>query len=98
MEIQVWVGIAGVLIGASLSFLTFNRNRDKDVRSDASEFAVIKTTLANINSGVDSIRVDIKANERRVTELSEKVIIVNESTKQAHKRIDEIVKKGGNSE
>jgi septal ring factor EnvC (AmiA/AmiB activator) len=76
--------VAAVLIG----ILTFNRNRDKDVKSDASESAVIKTKLDNISSGIDSIRIDIKANEKRVSELSERVIRIEESSKQAHKRLD----------
>jgi peptidoglycan hydrolase CwlO-like protein len=88
------VGLACTLIGGVIGFLTFNRNRDKDVRNDASEFAVIKSNLTNISGGVDSIRIDIKANERRVSELSERVIRVEESSKQAHKRIDKIEDKG----
>ena len=77
-----------------VGFLTFNRNRDKDVKSDASESAVIKTKLDTISSGIDSIRIDIKTNERRVSELSERVIRVEESSKQGHKRLDKFENKG----
>jgi peptidoglycan hydrolase CwlO-like protein len=90
----VTVGLVCTILGALIGFLTFNRNRDKDVRSDASESAVIKTKLDNISSGIDSIRIDIKANERRLTELSEKVIRIEESSKQAHKRLDKLENKG----
>lgn len=90
MENYAIIGALGTMIGLAISFLTFNRNRDKDVKSDASESAVIRTKLDNISSGVESIRIDIKANEKRVSELSERVIRVEESTKQAHKRIDGI--------
>lgn len=88
MENQVGIGVICALLGALLMFLTFNRNRDKDVRHDASENAVIRTKLDNISQGVSNIQIDIKANEKKVTELSERVIRVEESTKQAHKRID----------
>jgi septal ring factor EnvC (AmiA/AmiB activator) len=77
-----------------IGFLTFNRNRDKDVKSDASEMAVIKTTLNAISNGVSNIQVDIKANERRVTELSLQVSRIDESNKVAHKRIDKLENKG----
>lgn len=92
MEVQV--GILGALIGILISVLTFSRNRDKDVKSDASKSAVIETQLSNILTGIDSIRIDIKANEKRVSELSERVIRVEESSKQAHKRIDSLESKG----
>jgi peptidoglycan hydrolase CwlO-like protein len=90
----VTVGLVCTILGVLIGFLTFNRNRDKDVRNDASESAVIRTKLDNISSGIDSIRIDIKANERRLTELSEKVIRIEESSKQAHKRLDKLENKG----
>ena len=77
-----------------IGYLTFSRNRDKDVKSDASELAVIKTTLNAISNGVSNIQVDIRANEKRVSELSERVIRVEESSKQAHKRLDKLENKG----
>lgn len=42
--------------------------------------------------GVDSIRIDMKANDKRLEKLSEQVIRVEESAKSAHKRIDKIDK------
>jgi peptidoglycan hydrolase CwlO-like protein len=97
LEAQVLIPILlaiCAILSLIIGFLTFNRNRDKDVKNDASEFAVIKSNLTNISSGIDSIRIDIKANERRVSELSERVIRVEESSKQAHKRIDKLENKG----
>lgn len=90
IEIGVLIAVASFFIG----LFTFNRNRDKDVRNDASESAVIKTKLDTINQGVESIRIDIKANEKRVADLNERVIRVEESSKQAHKRIDSLELKG----
>jgi len=88
------VGLICAVLGLLIGFLTFNRSRDNDVKNDASELAVIRTTLTNISTGVSNIQVDIKANERRTNELSERVIRVEESTKQAHKRIDSLENKG----
>jgi septal ring factor EnvC (AmiA/AmiB activator) len=88
------IGLLCTLLGSIIGFFTFTRNRDKDVRNDASESAVIRTKLDNINAGVTAIQVDIKTNERRVSDLSERVIRVEESNKSAHKRIDAIELKG----
>lgn len=94
MEAQIGIGVLCTVIGVLIGFLTFTRNRDKDVKNDASELAVIRTKLDNIGQGVDSIRIDIKANEMRVAALSERVTRVEESSKQAHKRIDKLEGKG----
>jgi septal ring factor EnvC (AmiA/AmiB activator) len=77
-----------------IGYLTFTRNRDKETKNDAAELAVIRTTLTSISAGVTSIQVDIKANERRVSELSERVIRIDESQKSLHKRVDQLEKKG----
>jgi septal ring factor EnvC (AmiA/AmiB activator) len=97
LSIDVQIGIACAILGLLIGLLTFKRERDNEVRSDASESAVIKTKLDNISRGVESIQIDIKANEKRVSDLSERVIRVEESSKQAHKRIDKLENQGGNS-
>ncbi|AOH54536.1 hypothetical protein ABE28_009260 [Peribacillus muralis] len=88
--IGLFCTVAGLVIG----FFTFHRNRDKDVKSEAAEAASITTKLDHIGQSVDSIRIDLKASDQRWTTLSGTVIRIDESTIQAHKRIDQIEKKG----
>lgn len=87
---EVEIGVVCTIICLVIGFFTFSRNRDKDVKSDATENAVIWTKLDNIGSGVESIRVDMKVSERKQEEITERVIRVEESAKQAHKRLDGI--------
>ncbi|MFE4896988.1 hypothetical protein [Peribacillus butanolivorans] len=87
-------GLLCTATGGVLGLLTFSRNRKNDIKNDATESAIIKTKLDNIGQFVDSIRIDFKASDQRWTALSETVIRIDESTKQAHKRIDKIEYKG----
>ncbi len=41
------IGILCTVLGAFIGVLTYNRNRDKDVKNDASDSAVIRTKLDN---------------------------------------------------
>lgn len=88
MAIEITIGVLAAAFGMLIGYLGFQRNRDKDVKSDAAESAVIRTKLDNIGQAVDSIRIDNKANEQRWNAWSERLIKVEESAKQAHKRID----------
>jgi septal ring factor EnvC (AmiA/AmiB activator) len=88
------IGLFCTIGGFVIAFLTFSRSRDKENKSDASELAVIRTRLTDISTGVSNIQIDIKSGEKRTNELSERLIRVEESSKQAHKRIDEIINKG----
>lgn len=94
------VGVFGTIFGIVINFFTFNRNRDKDVKedaaADAAEKAVVRTKLDHIVTGVDNIRVDVKAQEKSTRasfeDLNKKVVEIDQSTKSAHKRIDELRK------
>jgi len=90
------IGLFCTLLGAVIGFLTFSRNRDKDVRSDASRNAVIETKLDNINQSVNSIAVKFEASEQRWAATDREVVRIDESVKSAHKRIDTLEKKEEN--
>lgn len=96
MSIDVQIGIACAVFGLLIGLLTFKRERDKDVRTDASESAVIKTKLDAISSGVTNIQVDLKASDRRLGDAEKAIIRLEESAKSAHKRIDHLENKTGN--
>ena len=83
-------GAIGTVIGFLITVLTYTRNRDKDVKSKAAEQATINTKLDTINGGVESLRVDFKVEQKERAALSERVTRVEESAKQAHRRIDEL--------
>ena len=84
------IGVVGTLVGFSFSYLAFQRNRDKELKSDAQEDGVIRTKLDSIGKGIDDIRIDLKAIEKRMSRMNEQIIRIDESTKSAHKRIDQI--------
>jgi peptidoglycan hydrolase CwlO-like protein len=88
------ISVVCTVLGLAIGYFAFKRERDNALRNDASESAVIKTQLSNILVGIDSIRIDIKANDRKINEVNERVIRVEESAKQAHKRLDHIENKG----
>lgn len=94
MEIQIaTIGAIGTVFGIIITWLTFSRGRDKEVRSDASRNAVIETKLDNINQSVNSIAVKLEVNEQRWAATDKQVARIDESVKSAHKRIDSLENK-----
>jgi len=88
--LEALLGAGSVVFGMVITYFTFVRNRDKDVKQDAEDGAVIRTKLDSIGKGVDDIRIDLKANEKQMSRMNEQLIRVDESTKSAHKRIDKL--------
>jgi peptidoglycan hydrolase CwlO-like protein len=88
VEIGILVGVLGVIV----SFQAYQLNKTKAVKTDTKESAELKAELGYIRKGVDDIRIDLKANERQMIVLGERITRVEESSKQAHKRIDNLEK------
>lgn len=79
IELTIIIAVASALIG----YFTFQRNRDKDVKSQATESAVVATKLDAIGKGVDSIRDDMKVSVIKQDAFAERIIRVEEGVKQA---------------
>ncbi len=67
---------------------------ETDAERKAKESAEINVKLDQIGNDVRDIKYDISAVKRDVQGLTERVVIVEQSTKSAHHRIDQIIVKG----
>ena len=86
------IALACTLIGSIISYLTFQRNKNNDIRANTREEAETKAKLDYIATAVDEIRLDNKARDREIQDIREKVIMIDASSKSAHKRIDNLEK------
>lgn len=94
---EALLGAGSVIFGMVITYFTFVRSRDKDIKSDAQENAKVSTKLDHISRGVDDIRIDLRSNEKYINQVAERVTRVEESSRSAHKRLDKLegVKKDG---
>ncbi|TCJ01566.1 hypothetical protein [Cytobacillus praedii] len=92
IEIGVLIAVGGLL----LTYLGYQLNRTKEVKTDSQQDAQIKAQLDYIGKGVDDIRIDLRANERQMIAHGERITRLEESAKQAHKRLDAFAKKEEN--
>lgn len=73
-----------------LGWLGYLAARKKDIKTEGREEANVGVQLNYIVNGINDIKVDIKASEKRMIEHGERLTRVEESSKQAHKRIDKL--------
>lgn len=90
MTIEVALLISIISLSASIYFGLKNSKRgDKaDIETKAIESATINVKLDNIGSDVKDIKYDITAVKTDVKDLTGRMIIVEQSTKSAHHRLD----------
>lgn len=89
--ISLVVAVAALLFTAA----SFKRTKYQDNSKAATERATMTADIKYIRNSVDDIKLENKSIQRDIINMRERVVAVEESTKQAHKRIDELVKKDG---
>ncbi|MCW1941749.1 hypothetical protein P4308_27260 [Bacillus wiedmannii] len=89
---NIEIGLLIALFSLAISYFAYSLNKTKSIKTDGQQSAEMKAELGYIRKGVDDIRIDLKANEKQMQQLSERVTRVEESTKQSHKRLDNLEK------
>lgn len=78
-----------VLISFIFSSLAYKRNIKNDTRNESETKGVLQSDIGYIKAGIDDLKRENKAVNIRLDSISERLTRVEESCKQAHKRIDE---------
>ncbi|EJR99257.1 hypothetical protein QRE62_01730 (plasmid) [Bacillus mycoides] len=86
------LGLLIALLSLAISYFGYSLNKTRSIKLDGQQSAETNAKLEYISKGVDDIRIDIKANEKQMIVLGERITRVEESSKQAHKRLDTLEK------
>lgn len=86
IEVTMLVAVVSAIIG----YMGYALNRDRDRKNENQHDAKLEAKLEYISKGVDDIRIDIKSNEKQLALQAERLTRVEESSKQAHKRLDKM--------
>ena len=87
-EILLTVSIISVAFAIYQGLSTMKRERTQEDRSEASQLTTVIVKLENIGNGISEIKSKLNNVEVEVRESRERIVIVEESTKAAHKRMD----------
>lgn len=81
-------GIGGLVFG----IISAVRNKKTDDTKEAKEDGIVLTELGYIKSGIDDIKHKQFEQDKQNLNFVKELTVVEESTKQAHKRIDKLEK------
>jgi outer membrane murein-binding lipoprotein Lpp len=90
ITITAVISAAAAISGIVLGWL----GRSRTVRQDGAEDGELRASVEYIARGVDDLRVEIRSQGQRYDMLAERVTRVEESAKQAHRRIDRLENEG----
>lgn len=92
MTIEITVLLSVISVSAAIFFgLKSNRRAEKtEDRKDIVDLTTVVVKLETIGSGISDIKTDMRNVRADINDTRERVIICEQSSKQAHKRIDQL--------
>lgn len=103
MTVEVAIVISGISLAFAVYFGISNLKRNQkvdanaekqEVKQEVSELTTVIIKLENISTGISEIKAEMSNVKIDMKDLRERLVRVEESSKQAHKRLDEM-RKGG---
>lgn len=89
---SIEIGLLIALVSGLIGYLSYNLNRNKQLKQDGRQDAETNAKLEYISKGVDDIRIDLKATDKQTVLLGERITRAEESAKSAHRRLDVLEK------
>lgn len=89
MDINTSVLIA--MIGCIVGLAGWLRNHDNDASKDTTDMTTVIVKLENIRAGIAELKADVKRTSEDLQNIDRRLTVVEQSTKSAHKRLDELV-------
>jgi hypothetical protein len=86
MTWQQIIALGGTIMGIFGIWAAWKRNNRSDNRAEGA----MQSDIGYIKGGVDDLKREMRESNGRHYHLAERVTAVEESAKQAHKRIDEM--------
>lgn len=87
---DVNTGILIALIGCIVGLAGWLRNHDSDNERETSNMTTVIVKLENIRGSISDLKLDLKRTAEDLQSIDRRLTVVEESTKQAHNRINEI--------
>lgn len=88
------ISILSLLVAGIVGFSNTRRNTSADDKKQSAEMTTVIVKLENINTGINEIKADVRNVKNEVQELRERIVVVEQSAKSLHKRVDDIEHKG----
>ncbi len=92
MEIEIALLISGITMafGIYSGMSSIRRHNKEDSRKDGAEMTMVIVKLEGISEGIAEIKTDLSHVKGDIKEITERLIIAEQSIKLAHTRLDEV--------
>jgi hypothetical protein len=93
--ISLLLGIGGTAAGLWATLRTQRRADQTETRSETASMTVITVKLDQISVSLAEVKAEMRGNRDEIRDIRDRLVAVEASAKQAHKRMDQFVGKEG---
>ena len=90
IEVGLVIALIGLIVSVYFNITAANRAARCENKEDAASLTTVIVKLENIGSDVKEIKTDMSSLQAEMKNVMERLVVVEQSTKSAHKRIDEM--------
>lgn len=90
IEVTILVSVVSVAFAIYFGLKSNRRNDIKDIQEKAERDTRINIKLDDISGDVKDVKYDISSVKKKIEDVDKRLIVVEQSTKSAHHRIDRI--------
>lgn len=90
VEVTFLISVLSLALAVYTGLKNVKRNDTSDIERRATEQAILNTKLDNISGDCREIKSEMGSVKREVQNLTERIVVVEQSVKSAHKRLDGI--------
>lgn len=84
------ISVVSTVCAIVFGYAAFSRSGKKDTQAEAKQDATVLTEIGYIKANTDEIKAEQKEQRKTNTDFITRLTAVEESAKQAHKRIDRL--------
>ena len=90
IDISLLLSAVSVCVTVVVAVTNIKRSNAHDSHREASDLTTLIVKLENINEGINEIKSEMRNMKNDIQDLRDRLIIVEQSVKSAHHRIDTI--------
>ena len=90
IEVALLISMLSVSGALIFGFKNMNRNERKDNAEEITQMTTMVVKLENIATGISEIKTDMRSVKSEMNDMRERLTIVEQATKSAHRRLDEM--------
>lgn len=90
IEVALLISVVSVVFGVYSGIVSIKHHNKSENKKESEQMTMMMVKLEGISEGIREIKSEIKCEKEEIKQITERLIVTEQSVKSAHKRLNEI--------